>query len=180
MAFFGPKTICTYINIHVWHFLYKFIIVFFAMCMGLFVFMTCEQNTPFLGGTNIYIDLEFWNIETLFHRLVVAEPLQNYPIFGHKFHFGFFETGLNLKNSKKWNLIKPDQIWSNSRFWSDLIRFDQISFFWFFGPNFDSNAIQLEIECEKNGFRCFCHGKPLEKGLLCSNKQMFHVYIFWL
>ena len=104
---------------------------FFAMCMGLFVFMTCEQNTPFLGGTNIYIDLEFWNIETLFHRLVVAEPLQNYPIFGHKFHFGFFETGLNLKNSKKWNLIKPDQIWSNLIKSPDLIRFDQIWIFWY-------------------------------------------------
>ena len=81
---------------------------------------------------------------------MVTEPLQNYPIFGHKFHFGFFwdrsepQKFKKMKPDQTWsNLIKSDQIVGFDQIWSDLIRFHFFDFL-------DQILIQMQFNLKLN------------------------------
>ena len=140
MAFFWTQN---YLYIYQYSCLAFFVQIhncFFCYVYGFVCFHDMWTEHTFFGGDKHLYWFGILNIETLFHRLVVAEPLQNYPIFGHKFHFGFF---WDRSEPQKFKKMKPDQIWSSSRFWSDLIRFHFFDFL-------DQILIQMQVNLKLN------------------------------
>ena len=144
-----------------------------TLCIFQNIYIWIQLQQHILQPKNINMKhLLIWAQKALFQRLAMPETSESI-FFTFNFKLNCIWIKIWSKKSKKWNLIKSDQIWSKPTIWSDLIRFDQVSFFWIFEVQTCLKKPKMKF-VSKNGIvlKGFCNHKPVEKGFYVSKFQI--------
>ena len=139
-----------------------------TLCIFQNIYIWIQLQQHILQPKNINMKhLLIWAQKALFQRLAMAEASESI-FFTFNFKLNCIWIKIWSKKSKKWNLIKSDQIWSKPTIWSDLIRFDQVSFFWIFEVQTCLKKTQNEICVQKwDSFEGVLQPQACGKGFLC-------------